>query len=111
MPSARDAKDWAADGGLHGIGDSLYTPFSGTDGDDIERLMSEKGPWWTAYPGRPGYFTHWGEPFRYAASLLGLPTGDYPHSRPPQGILPAEGREEIRAAYENSGLVKVGSGA
>ena len=23
-------------GGLHGIGDSLYTPFSGTDGDDID---------------------------------------------------------------------------
>ena len=34
MPSARDAKDWAAAGALHGIGDSLYTPFSGTDGDD-----------------------------------------------------------------------------
>ena len=26
MPSARDAKEWAAAGGLHGIGDSLYTP-------------------------------------------------------------------------------------
>ena len=36
MPSARDAKEWAAKGGLHGIGDSLYTPFSGTDGDDID---------------------------------------------------------------------------
>ena len=36
MPSAPDAKDWAAKGGLHGIGDSLYTPFSGTDGDDID---------------------------------------------------------------------------
>ena len=36
MPSARDAKEWAATGGLHGIGDSLYTPFSGTDGDDID---------------------------------------------------------------------------
>src|SRR5690349_13514680 len=36
MPSARDAKDWAAQGGLHGIGDSLYTPFRGTDGDDID---------------------------------------------------------------------------
>ena len=23
-------------GGLHGIGNSLYTPFSGTDGDDID---------------------------------------------------------------------------
>ena len=36
MPSARDAKGWAAAGGLHGIGDSLYTPFSGADGDDID---------------------------------------------------------------------------
>ena len=36
MPTARDAKEWAGSGGLHGIGDSLYTPFSGTDGDDID---------------------------------------------------------------------------
>ena len=36
MVSARDAKDWAAAGGLHGIGDSLYTPFGGRDGDDID---------------------------------------------------------------------------
>ena len=36
MPNARDAKEWAADGALHGIGNSLYTPFSGTDGDDID---------------------------------------------------------------------------
>ena len=35
MPSARDAREWAKSG-LHGIGDSLYTPFSGTDGDDID---------------------------------------------------------------------------
>src|SRR2546430_1278142 len=36
MVAARDAREWAAAGGLHGIGDSLYTPFSGTDGDDID---------------------------------------------------------------------------
>src|SRR2546427_12971228 len=36
MPAARDAKEWAAGGGLHGIGNSLYTPFRGTDGDDID---------------------------------------------------------------------------
>ena len=36
MVAARDAKEWAASGGLHGIGNSLYTPFSGTDGDDID---------------------------------------------------------------------------
>ena len=31
MPTAREARDWAAAGGLHGIGDSLHTPFSGVD--------------------------------------------------------------------------------
>ena len=36
MASAREARDWVAAGGLRGIGDSLYTPFSGTDGDDID---------------------------------------------------------------------------
>ena len=36
MPSSRDARDWAAAGGLRGIGDSLYTPFSGPDGDSID---------------------------------------------------------------------------
>ena len=36
MPAARDAKEWAASGGLHGIGNSLYTPFSGLDGDNID---------------------------------------------------------------------------
>ena len=36
MPRASDAREWAASGGLHGIGDSLYTPFSGTDGDEID---------------------------------------------------------------------------
>ena len=36
MVAARDAREWAAEGGLRGIGDSLYTPFSGRDGDDID---------------------------------------------------------------------------
>jgi 4-hydroxy-tetrahydrodipicolinate synthase len=36
MVRARDARAWAADGGLRGIGDSLYTPFAGRDGDDID---------------------------------------------------------------------------
>src|SRR6478672_7207022 len=35
MATARDARDWARSG-LRGIGDSLYTAFSGTDGDDID---------------------------------------------------------------------------
>src|SRR5207248_1578729 len=36
MASAREAREWAANGGLHGIGDSLYTPFSGADGEDVD---------------------------------------------------------------------------
>jgi 4-hydroxy-tetrahydrodipicolinate synthase len=36
MVAARDARGWAADGGLRGIGNSLYTPFAGRDGDDID---------------------------------------------------------------------------
>jgi 4-hydroxy-tetrahydrodipicolinate synthase len=71
-----------------------------------EELLTANAPWWTAYPGRPGYFTHWGESYRYAASLLGLPVGDYPHSRPPQAVLPEEAKDQIRHAYEKSGLIK-----
>lgn len=36
MVSARNAREWAANGGLHGIGDSMYTPFNGAWGDDID---------------------------------------------------------------------------
>ena len=36
MPGASEARSWVHDGGLHGIGDSLYTPFSGPDGDEID---------------------------------------------------------------------------
>jgi 4-hydroxy-tetrahydrodipicolinate synthase len=62
------------------------------------------GGWNTCYPGRPEYFTHWGEAFKLAASVIGLPIGDYPYSRPPQALLPAAAREQIRAAYESSGM-------
>ena len=63
------------------------------------------GSWFTCYPGRPDYFTHWGGAFKYAASVLGLPIGDYPHSRPPQAEFPAEGKAQIDAAYRGFGLV------
>ena len=197
MPSARDAREWAAAGGLHGIGNSLYTPFSGRDGDDIDfdayrtlvrycvddlghemhrlapglviwecdliayragwlqagivgpaqlgtagylhetperpiytqywnliwdgrldearRHAEESGldqlgvdmnSWYTKYRGRPDYFTHWGEAFRCAASVVGLPIGDYPHSRPPQAVLPEEAKVDIRKAFENAGLAR-----
>ncbi|HME49241.1 dihydrodipicolinate synthase family protein [Mycobacterium sp.] len=62
--------------------------------------------WFTCYPGRPDYFTHWGAAFKYAASVLGLPVGDYPGSRPPQAGLPSGARDQIRAAYQRFGLIE-----
>jgi 4-hydroxy-tetrahydrodipicolinate synthase len=59
----------------------------------------------TQVPQRPGYVTHWGSAFKYAASLLGLPVGDYPHSRPPQIPLNDAQRARIRDAYVRSGLI------
>jgi 4-hydroxy-tetrahydrodipicolinate synthase len=70
----------------------------------LDRLGAEVGHWYTQYPGRPDYFTHWGSAFRYAASVIGLPMGDYPESRPPQGILPEAAKGQIRAAFEHAGL-------
>ena len=42
MATAKDARQWARNA-LHGIVDSLYTPFSGPDGDDIF-LTPQQGP-------------------------------------------------------------------
>jgi 4-hydroxy-tetrahydrodipicolinate synthase len=72
----------------------------------LDRISEELGVWFTRYPGRPEYFSHWGEAFRYAASVVGLPVGDYPHSRPPQGLLPEAGKQQIRSTYERVGLAK-----
>jgi 4-hydroxy-tetrahydrodipicolinate synthase len=71
----------------------------------LDRFTADVGSWFTRYPGRPDYFTHWCGAFKYAASLLGLPIGSYPHSRPPQAELPDEAREQIRAAYRRFGLI------
>ena len=49
--------------------------------------------------------THFGSAFKYCAQLLGLPVGDYPHSRPPQFKLTDEQKDRIKAAYVNSGLL------
>lgn len=72
----------------------------------IDQLSDELGSWFVNYPGRPDYFTHWGAAFRYAASVMGLPMGDYPHSRPPQAILPDAGQQQIRRAFQRAGLAK-----
>jgi 4-hydroxy-tetrahydrodipicolinate synthase len=68
----------------------------------LDAYQGSLGGWFTEYPGRPGYFTHWGEAFKFAASVIGLPIGDYPHSRPPQGILPDKAKEQMRAAIERA---------
>ena len=56
------------------------------------------------HPARPGAFTHWGAGFKFGASLLGLPVGDYP-SRPPQTAFPDELKDPIREAYAASGFI------
>jgi 4-hydroxy-tetrahydrodipicolinate synthase len=70
----------------------------------LDALQEQISPWFSSYPGRPGYFTHWGEAYRCAAATLGLPVGDYPHSRAPQGVLPEHAKAQIRAAYDAAGL-------
>jgi len=77
-----------------------YGRESGLDQFDID-----VAPWFTCYPGRADYFTHWGGAFKFAASVLGLPVGDNPHSRPPQAELPVLAQNQIRTAYQNLGLV------
>jgi 4-hydroxy-tetrahydrodipicolinate synthase len=72
----------------------------------LDQFGVDMGSWFTCYPGRPDYFTHWGGAFKYAASVLGLPIGDYPHSRPPQAELPAAAADRIRAAYRRLGLIE-----
>ncbi|HZQ33422.1 MAG TPA: dihydrodipicolinate synthase family protein [Mycobacterium sp.] len=81
-----EAMDFAAESGLDQFGVDIRS-------------------WFTCYPGRPDYFTHWGGAFKYAASLLGLPVGDYPESRPPQAVLPDEAKAQIRQAYQRLGLI------
>ncbi len=77
-----------------------YARDSGMDQFDLDI-----GSWWTCYPGRADYFTHWGGAFKYAAHVLGLPIGDYPDSRPPQAQLPPEAKAQIESAYRKLGLV------
>jgi 4-hydroxy-tetrahydrodipicolinate synthase len=70
----------------------------------LDQLAADIVPWFTRYPGRADYFTHWGGAFKYAASVLGLPVGGYPHSRPPQAQLPDAARTQIQTAYRRVGL-------
>jgi 4-hydroxy-tetrahydrodipicolinate synthase len=72
----------------------------------MDQFELDRGTWYTCHPGRPDYFTHWGGAFKYAASVLGLPVGDHPDSRPPQALLPDEAKVQIRNAYLRLGLVE-----
>jgi 4-hydroxy-tetrahydrodipicolinate synthase len=71
----------------------------------LDQFGVDMRSWFTCYPGRAEYFTHWGGAFKYAASVLGLPIGDYPHSRPPQAELPQAAKDQIRSAYTRLGLI------
>jgi 4-hydroxy-tetrahydrodipicolinate synthase len=85
--------------------DKLIEAMDYAEKSGLDQFGIDMGSWFTCYPGRPDYFTHWGGAFKYAASVLGQPIGDYPHSRPPQAEFPAEGKAQIDAAYRGFGLV------
>jgi 4-hydroxy-tetrahydrodipicolinate synthase len=57
-------------------------------------------------PERPGWDCHWGSGYKYVASLLGLPVGDYPHSRPPGAPFPEELKKRLRDVYVKVGYIK-----
>jgi 4-hydroxy-tetrahydrodipicolinate synthase len=76
------------------------------DRTGMDEMLGAVAGWFVSYPGRADYFTHWGAAFRYAASCVGLPVGDYGESRPPQGLLPDAARQQIRAAYAKAGLLR-----
>lgn len=71
----------------------------------LDQFDLDMGSWFTCYPARADYFTHWGGAFKFAASVLGLPIGAYPHSRPPQAELPDLAQNQIRDAYRHLGLI------
>ena len=87
------------------LSDNLVAAMDFARDSGMDQFDLDMGSWFTCYPGRPDYFTHWGGAFKYAASVLGLPIGSYPHSRPPQAPLPAAAKDQIDAAYRRFGLV------
>ena len=72
----------------------------------LDQFGVDMRSWFTCYPGRPDYFTHWGGAFKYAASVLGLPIGDVSALAATAGrVLPEEGERRFDAAYQRFGLV------
>ena len=55
---------------------------------------------------RPTYFSHHASALKYKAQLLGIPVGDYPHSRPPQEHLSEKHKKMCRDAYLKAGFIK-----
>ena len=45
--------------------------------NSIRSGLGQGGRWTTHCPGRPEYVTHWGEAYKLAASVIGLPSGAY----------------------------------
>jgi 4-hydroxy-tetrahydrodipicolinate synthase len=72
----------------------------------LDELSAALGGWYTCYPGRADYFTPLGRVVPLRRSVIGLPMGGYPHSRPPQGLLPEAAKGQMRAAFEKAGLAK-----
>ena len=68
----------------------------------MDQFEIDMGSWFTCYPGRPDYFTHWGGAFKYAASVLGLPVGDYPAFAAAAGEA-SRGRPKPRSAPLTAG--------
>ena len=91
MVTAAEAKEWAREH-LRGNCSSLYTPFSGRDGDEID------------YAALRALVRHCAG-FKFGASVLGLPVGDYPHSRPPQTAFPDELKAPVLDAYRAAGFL------
>ena len=87
------------------LGDKLLEAMDYARDSGLDQLEMDLGSWFTCYPGRSDYFTHWGGAFKYAAWLLGLPIGSYPHARPPQAELPAAAKTQMRRAYRHAGLI------
>jgi 4-hydroxy-tetrahydrodipicolinate synthase len=53
--------------------DKLSDAMDYAEKSGLDQFGVDMRSWFTCYPGRPDYFTHWGGAFKYAAAVLGLP--------------------------------------
>ena len=80
----------------------LAAKFEAESGLQAMRAASRS---YQSHPARAGTFTHWGAGFKFGASVLGLPVGDYSH-RPPQTAFPDELKGPVLAAYRAAGFIR-----